>query len=189
MRQILAPKAVLSTSGTKDRRRSVVYKLHPSPQTTLEGERVFSIIFKVPAQWSADWVLVTCEASCVNRGDKAQAGLRSFAVGLYLEDNQEARQAAERLSVEQQRLSDALEQACKDAETQSNWVSWLKTAWKWYGYLQRFSRPIGASAQPIPIVPENVAYFEEYLPENVKNRFTAVNEAKRQLEALSGSQK
>ena len=52
----LPPKEILLSSGTRDRSRTAYYRLKPTEQTTLRGQKEFAIIFEVPSMWRAGWV-------------------------------------------------------------------------------------------------------------------------------------
>lgn len=62
----LAPKEAIVVAGAVNRRQGVLFKFRPSSQTTLEGERLLSITFAAPADWTGGELLVDCQA----RGDR-----------------------------------------------------------------------------------------------------------------------
>jgi len=97
----LPPKQLLLAAGTENRGHGVFFKLKPSSQASLEGQREFRCRFIVPRQWSADYVLVACRAKGYNRhlwkSVEDVGGAVAF-VGLYLEGDAEAREAAVRIS-------------------------------------------------------------------------------------------
>jgi len=97
-----APKIAAVTAGTTNNLYGAFFKLVPTSQSTLEGERVLRCRFAVPEDWRADWAVVRCRASCRRDelfGGKVEAcGRAEFYVGLYLEADAEAKAAAEALT-------------------------------------------------------------------------------------------
>lgn len=65
-RSRLPPKQAVIVSGTTSGRTGVYYKLRRSSQSTLEGERTFSVTFAAPADWDGGAV----EVRCLARGEK-----------------------------------------------------------------------------------------------------------------------
>jgi len=97
----LPPKHLLLASGTTHREHGVFFKLKPSSQTSLEGQREFVCLFVVPKGWRGDYAYVDCTATPRNRTPwtkPEQYGSRRVLVGLYLQGDAEAREAAERLA-------------------------------------------------------------------------------------------
>ena len=176
-------------SGTKDRRHAVFFKLKPSTQMTLEGERTFSVIYSVPQDWKADWIYVNCKAIGFNRGvildSQVESGLAGYAVGLHLDGDENARSAAMTLAKRQQELLDEL------AKTK-NAKSWLNIAWEWLWFLSKLSPVQGAAATNAQLhgllMTKAATEIEEGLPPSVVVRLEALNAAKAQLEKLSGGQ-
>ena len=62
----LSKKEAVVVSGTIGGRAGVYFKLRRSSQTTLEGERLFSVDFIAPLDWSGGPI----EIRCVARGEK-----------------------------------------------------------------------------------------------------------------------
>jgi len=97
----LAPKIATVTAGTTNNLYGAFFKLVPTSQSTLEGERVLRCRFAVPEDWRADWAVVRCLASYRRDelfGEKVEScGRAEFYVGLYLEADAEAKAAAEAL--------------------------------------------------------------------------------------------
>ena len=62
----LPPKEAVVVSGAIDGRTGVYFKLRRSSQSTLEGERLFTVDFVAPADWSGGEV----EVRCVARGER-----------------------------------------------------------------------------------------------------------------------
>lgn len=97
----LPPKQLLVAAGTTLREYGVFFKLKPSTQASLEGQREFVCLFVVPSDWKADYVYVHCTARVRNRSPwtkSSEGGSRRVLVGLYLRGDAEAREAAERLA-------------------------------------------------------------------------------------------
>jgi hypothetical protein len=65
-RSELPPKQAVIVSGTTGGRSGVYFKLRRSTQSTLEGERLFSVTFAAPADWDGGSV----EVRCLARGEK-----------------------------------------------------------------------------------------------------------------------
>jgi hypothetical protein len=83
---LLAPKQILVASGTIERGCGVYYELKPSTQDTLQKQREFACLFEVPAAWRADYITVS--------------------VGLYRQDDGEAKEVANQLARRQQACLD-----------------------------------------------------------------------------------
>jgi hypothetical protein len=97
----LPPKQLLVASGTTRREHGVFFKLKPSTQASLEGQKEFVCLFVVPKGWRGDYVYVDCAASPRDRSpwsSPEDCGSRRVLVGLYVEGDAEAKEAAERLA-------------------------------------------------------------------------------------------
>ena len=97
----LPPKQLLLASGTTSREHGVFFKLKPSSQSSLEGQREFVCLFLVPKGWRGDYAYVDCNAKPRNRSPWTTpegGGSRRALVGLYLQGDAEAREAVERLA-------------------------------------------------------------------------------------------
>ncbi len=90
--ELLPPLELLGAAGTTGRASGVYYKMRPSNRASLEGAREYTMVFRVPVEWRADYVVVRCEAVCES-GDRKQA---DFIVALYEEGDLEARDVATR---------------------------------------------------------------------------------------------
>ena len=94
----LPPKQVLVAAGTTNRGHGVVFKLKPSTQASLQGQKQYRCTFVVPKGWRADYLLVECRAEAQPRRpfyERAECGERQVCVGLYIEGDSEAHQAAQ----------------------------------------------------------------------------------------------
>ena len=107
----LAPKSLLVSSATIDRSHGVVFRLHPSSQDSLQKSRQFVCQFAVPRSFRGDYVQMTCTAVGTNRGavrsldSEVTAGVARYTVGIYLEGDAVARQAADLLAKRQEELA------------------------------------------------------------------------------------
>ncbi len=108
--ELLAPMHLLASSGTASRGAAVYFKLKPSRQTSLDGARQFTVVFRVPRNWRADYVRLRCAAFGRNvagaRGHHPRpvCGSAEFLVGLYLEGDSRAKEAARELARSERRL-------------------------------------------------------------------------------------
>lgn len=98
----LPPRQLLLASGTIHRGTGVFFKLKPSSRASLEGVREFACLFLVPADWTGQSVRVHCLARAPRKSyfstRPQDCGQGQFYVGLYLEGNTHARQAADDLA-------------------------------------------------------------------------------------------
>ncbi|QDU27893.1 hypothetical protein ETAA8_29840 [Anatilimnocola aggregata] len=82
-------------SGTVFRGTGAYFKLHTTDRQLLEGATTVSVIWKVPANWRADYLHVRCLAEGRVRGQNAQrVGQRDFLVPLYVAGDVQAQQTA-----------------------------------------------------------------------------------------------
>lgn len=98
----LPPKQLLIASGTTNRRHGVFFKLKPSSQASLEGQKEFVCLFVVPKLWRGDYACVECSAKAVSKTPWAaveDCGSNKVLVGLYMQGDAEAREAARRLAL------------------------------------------------------------------------------------------
>lgn len=107
--QRLPPKQLIAASGTMHRGRSAYFKLKPSSQTTLEGDKLFEFTARVPRSWRASLLHVTCSAFA--KGDRTSSesenvvcGSNRFVVGVYLAGDGEAKQSVWELAEKQRSL-------------------------------------------------------------------------------------
>ena len=97
MRKMPAKKPLI-ISGTFSQRQGVFFKFKQSNQVSLEGIKSITCSFIVPRDWRGDYLLVSCRAD----GQRSRyfikgiypCGESRFVVGLYLEGDLEAKQAA-----------------------------------------------------------------------------------------------
>ncbi len=97
MRKMPAKKPLI-ISGTFSQRQGVFFKFKQSNQVSLEGIKSITCSFIVPRDWRGDYMLLSCRAD----GQRSRyfikgiypCGESRFVVGLYLEGDLEAKQAA-----------------------------------------------------------------------------------------------
>ena len=97
----LPPKQLFLASGTTNRGHGVFFKLKPSSQASLEGQKEFVCLFVVPENWRGDYTCIACRAKGYNRSlwtTVEECGRADVCVGLYLRGDAEARRAAGRLA-------------------------------------------------------------------------------------------
>lgn len=103
---LLAPRQLLLATGTIQRGCGVYYDLKPSTQDTLQKQREYACLFEVPAAWRADYAAVSCRARGMKRNlvgaAEVNCGNGMLAVGLYKQNDGEARALAEELARKQQ---------------------------------------------------------------------------------------
>jgi hypothetical protein len=99
--QMAPPMGLLATSGTVNRGAGVYYKLRPSSQTSLEGAKQFTVVFRVPVGWRGGYVRLTCDASYSADGltsaldERTLCGRDELNIALYQEADLEAQHVAE----------------------------------------------------------------------------------------------
>jgi hypothetical protein len=105
---LLAPKQLLLAAGTIDRGYGVYFDLQPSTQDTLQKQRELACLFDVPLQWRADYVTIRCNSKGTKHGlgglidSEVACGAGLLCVGLYKQEDGEARAYAEGLARKQQ---------------------------------------------------------------------------------------
>ncbi len=130
---LLAPKQLLLAAGTIERGCGVYYELKPSTQDTLRKQRDFACLFEVPQPWRADHVTVKCNARGTKRGfaglteSEVNCGLGMLSVGLYKQDDGEAKELADELARKQQAYLDRLTEDARakaaKGEAKAAWLS------------------------------------------------------------------
>ncbi len=90
-------KSAILAAGTIGRGTGVYFKLRPSAETCLEGERDFRLVMRVPDTWRGDILYVRCEAQQIHHGSVTAFESGRFIVGLYSAGDDRAMAAAERL--------------------------------------------------------------------------------------------
>ena len=181
----LPPKQLLAASGTLHRGASAYFKLKPSTQTTLEGDKLFEITARVPDSWRAGLLQVNCAAFAKSRGhsdNHVVCGRNQFVVGVYMSGDELARERVWKLSETQQQL---LTLAHEHADTIKD---------------RRFpslGHKIGAAFSVVkPRIPnewldqllisDEFHSFERHLPRKVRFAATQYREARKQVTGFAG---
>ena len=186
----LPPRQILSASGTMQRGAALYFKLKPSTQTSLEGDKTFEIIARVPSDWRGGLMHVHCAAYGQARGistlrDEADlvCGRRAFIVGIYLEGDAEAKAAVWAFAQTQRHLRQlAVSQAGKiDKERFPSLGHKLGGAFSLVEprIPERWLDRVLATPQ----LPE----FSRHLPREVRVAATRYDEARRAVTRLAGS--
>jgi hypothetical protein len=108
--EMLPPLETVAASGTLNRRTSVYFKLKPTPRISLEGDKEFVVVVRVPASWRGDYVYWGCQAMGTRRSAtppfeaSGPVNRRQFLMGIYLEGDEEARQLAEQFATMERQL-------------------------------------------------------------------------------------
>lgn len=101
--QHLPPLELLAASGTISRGSGVYFKLKSSKRTSLEGNRNFVLLLRVPRDWQAGILHVDCLARGKQRSvitsseETVDCGHDRFVVALYASGNKLAQQQADQL--------------------------------------------------------------------------------------------
>lgn len=90
---------VLVASGTIQRSTGAFFRFHPSKRETLEGGRDLVVVYRVPQSWRGGVITVQCRAEGHRKiigswRDEFEES-RAFVLPIYLEGDDQARQAAE----------------------------------------------------------------------------------------------
>lgn len=128
----LPPKNAVLVSGTMQNDHGIFFKLKPSTQSALEGIHDFTFTFVAPENWSGDWLLLNCRANgnVVSFGNRhiEQCGYATGYLGLCLDHDRQAREAAERLSEVQEAIARAQPEEPKTTHLASGRMSSVKTS-------------------------------------------------------------
>ena len=179
---------LVSASGTMDRGRSVYFKIKPSSQSTLEGDKVYEIVARVPYGWRADTLQVRCSAFSHPPRAKQQVSNVSvcvtdrFVVGVYVSGDEAAKQSVRRLATTQSHLktlafrhADAIED-----ETYPTWGHRLGAAFS-------LVKPrIPAHWLDQLITSHDYHSFERHLPRQVRSAATEYREARKHVDQFAG---
>ena len=121
----LPPLDLVSAAGTYDLGRAVFFKLRPTPRTSLEGTREFSVTFRAPINWRADYLVIRCAATAIKRGltrqfdEQTSAADTAFLVALHRAYDPGARQAGQRLTTAVEELRQSAGARRKEIEKAS----------------------------------------------------------------------
>lgn len=107
---LLPPLKLLAASGTTGRGAGVFFKLKPSGRSSLDGAKDFLLVLRVPADWRASHLRLTCE-SLVARSPGLSPLERplversqSFQIAIHQEGDAAARWAAQQFAAAEQSL-------------------------------------------------------------------------------------
>jgi len=95
--EILPPRDLVVASGTILRGSGVFFKLRPTTQTSLEGNRKLTVILQVSRSWRGGYAVIRCDARCRQDGsvplttDIDRCGSGRFTVALFLAGDLEAK--------------------------------------------------------------------------------------------------
>ncbi|MCA9261065.1 MAG: hypothetical protein KDA61_17740, partial [Planctomycetales bacterium] len=94
----VAPQQVVVASGTIDEQHGALFKLRPSPQTTLEGAHELTMQLAVPSNWRGGSLRVRCGARGQERflwiKQSKSWNVVEAPIALFLAGDSEARHAA-----------------------------------------------------------------------------------------------
>jgi hypothetical protein len=111
--ELPAPREVVVTAGSTQRRRGVFVKLRASRRESLEGDKAVVVLFVVPQNWRGGVLQVDAEARATvggvlgKDGDAVVVGEQSFATGVYISGDLVARDAVERMIAAEKTWRDA----------------------------------------------------------------------------------
>lgn len=97
--ELLPPLETIAASGTTQRGNGVYFKFRPTPRVSLEGAQQLLVIFAVPRDWRADYLVVKCQAFghsptfSLTGTQPPRCGQDSFLVGLFLAGDRDAANA------------------------------------------------------------------------------------------------
>lgn len=194
----LAPRQLLVASGTIERSHGVSYKLCRSEQQTLQRQWEFSIVLEVPEHFRADYLTARCKAIGTKHGlisaldSEVVVGQGEFAVGVFVDGDDEAKRASEALSKAQQKLFDALfadrEEIRQLAESERTLRDFL---WQVLVIILSDTRLAAGSFSPAvgPEIARGLAsgrIKEEQLPSDLLRELKGFEDCKLHLRSLSG---
>lgn len=123
--QMLPPRELLMAAGTVQRGKGVYFKLRASSQNTIEGEKVFVVVARVPRYWRGDVARIRCEAhgkSAFIFGameESVTLASQDFLVALYQTGDELARTQAERFIAAEERLRTVAQSKQKEIQRDS----------------------------------------------------------------------
>lgn len=123
--ELLPPLETVAASGTLNRRTSAFFRMRATPRISVEGDKEFVLVLRVPATWRGSYVALRCESF----GEQTMAtppfkqrvslGRAQFVVGLYLEGDEPARAAAHAFALAEMRLRSAAARHQKQLQRQA----------------------------------------------------------------------
>jgi hypothetical protein len=186
--ELLPPLNLLAASGTLSRGAGAYFKLKPSQRTSLEGEKEFAIIARVPQSWRGDCLRVHCRAYGAGRGIGRSGadlvcGSAAFAVALYLDGDEESKAAAETLLRTERQLRELVQLRAREIEDRR-----FPTLGHKIGAALSVIEPKFPDGWLDQVVnsPSDAAQlaFSRYLPTDVRSAVMAFREARLRLHKL-----
>lgn len=182
----LPPLELVAASGTLQRGTAVYFKLKPTTQTTLEGDKAFEIVARVPYNWRAGLLQVNCAAFAKVRGPSTNenlvCGQNRFVVGAYSAGDEVAKQMVRKLSETQYQLKQlAITHAGEIADER----------------FPSIGHKLGAALSLVkPRIPDrwldqlllsnDFRGFEKHLPRSIRMAATEYREARKQVIGFAG---
>ena len=93
---LLPPKQLVLGAGTEERGRVLYFRMRPFNQITLEGQREFGCLLKVPKDWKGECIELSCLAYIHPR--KHLAIRKKLGLGLYLSNNESKKLELEKIA-------------------------------------------------------------------------------------------
>jgi hypothetical protein len=184
--QSVPPLQLLAASGTAARGTAVYFKFRSTPQTTLDGSRQVRVQFRVPRSWRADYVYLRCAAYAdavdVSRGPVC--GTSDFLVPLYLDGDDDARQAALDLAhseLELRQLARQLQPSVSRSRSASLSDRWTTLFREDKRRVPEFWLSTVLSSDPS----QREFSFQEQLPDPLRHALTEFTETRWQLAKLN----
>jgi len=123
---------VLVASGSIQRGTGAFFRFHPSKRETLEGGRDLIVAFRVPQSWRAGVIKIECRAQghrkIVGSWREPVEENRAFVVPIFLEGDDQARQAAEDFVRSEQGLRQDWQRHQSQSGTTSGFFSFALSA-------------------------------------------------------------
>lgn len=187
--QKLPPKELISASGTMHRGASAYFKLKPSSQTTLEGDKLFELTARVPYNWRAGLLQVNCAAFAKSRGvaksfedEDVVCGRNQFIVGIYLAGDEVAKERVWNLTTTQRELLSVARLHSKAIEDER-----FPTIGHKLGAALSVVKPrIPARWLDQLLLSNDFHAFERHLPRKVRMAATEYREARKQVVGFAG---
>jgi hypothetical protein len=176
---------VLVASGSIQRGTGAFFRFHPSKLQTLEGGRDLIVAFRVPQSWRAGAIKVECRAQghrkIVGTWRESVEESRAFVVPIFLEGDDQARQAAEDFVRSEQGLRQNWQKHKKKSPVATS------------SFFSFASRPAASQSLPSEWVHQliqsgNDRYLDQYrsrMPEVIANAAEDFVVARQQLFAFS----
>ena len=168
------------------RSTAAYFKLRPSSQTTLEGDKVFEVTVSVPYNWRAGLLQVHCVAftrakSAAKKGEKV-CGENRFVVGVYMSGDEVAKRSVSELATKQQQLQSlAVEHADTIADRRFPTIG------------HKLGAALSVTKPKIPeqwleqlLLSSDFHDFERHLPRKLRSAANQYREARKQVIRFAG---